>query len=36
LPGIGRWGNTMSLLDVDTIDYVGVNILFKEMRNEAG
>jgi hypothetical protein len=31
LPGIGRWGNTMSLLDVDTIDYVGVNILFKRV-----
>lgn len=31
MPGIGRWGNTMSLLDVDTIDYVGVNILFKRV-----
>jgi hypothetical protein len=31
LPGIGRWGITMSLLDVDTIDYVGVNVLFKRV-----
>lgn len=31
MPGIGRWGNTMSLLDVDSIDYVGVNNLFKRV-----